>query len=136
MMKYVVPDTVGNVILIVPAVPLLPLAHMPVVTREPQLPVYISMSNPGLLLMLLTVTVHVPLLTANMVNHTLLSTTPSPQLSTGSVPAAVAPVVLLTFELPAHNEAGALQLSCALTLVLKNTISATKYNIILVTVFY
>jgi hypothetical protein len=61
--------------------------------------------------MLLTVTEQLPLLTANIVNQTLLFTTPSPQLKTGSEPDTVAPTVVLDLEFPEHRMLGEEQLS-------------------------
>src|ERR1043165_2421722 len=96
------PAVTANVTFIEPLGPV-PLAHEPMEVREPQIPVYTSISSPGVLLIWETVTVAVPLLMARTVNQTLLFTTLSPHEIAGSEPAAVAPAVVDVVVLLAHN---------------------------------
>jgi hypothetical protein len=72
------------------------------------------MSKPGLLSIPVTVIVVFPLLIANNVNQTLLLTTPSPQLKTGSLALVVAAIVVLAKVLLAQSDEAVEHVSCAL----------------------
>lgn len=63
----------------------LPVVQKPVVVKEPQLPEYISIDSPGVLLIPVTVTLTLPVASAVNWNQTLFWMVPSPQFSTGSV---------------------------------------------------
>src|SRR5258706_16443529 len=71
------------------------------------------MARPGLLSILETVTVQLPLAIAVTVNHTLLLSKPSPQLSAGSVPDTVRPNVVEEMVLLAQRLMALVQRSCA-----------------------
>ena len=71
-----------------------------------------------------TVIVHVPVVMALTVYHTLLFTVMSPQLSAGSFPAAVAPNVVEAMVLLAHNAVAFEQLSWAFAMPVKSRTSA------------
>jgi hypothetical protein len=100
---------VANVTFIDPLGPT-PLAHEPIVVSDPQIPVYTSISRPGVLFICETVTVALPLLMASTVNHTLLFTVLSPHDKAGSEPTAVAPAVDEEIVLFAHNPTAFAQL--------------------------
>jgi hypothetical protein len=86
--------------------------------------------------MLFMVMLQLPSFVAKTINQTLLFTMLSPHVNAGSVPDAVAPVVDLVNELPAHKVTAEAQLSWALVTdtVNKNNMTKNKYR--LNTVFF